>query len=41
VFLERTVQDLNEYEYVQGCPVELVFNLDEDGISDWEDRKAK
>ena len=39
VFLERTVQDLSEH--VQGCVAELVFNLDEVGISDWEDRKAK
>jgi hypothetical protein len=42
VFLERTVQNLNEYEYeyVQGWTAELVCNLDEIGISDWEDRKA-
>jgi hypothetical protein len=39
VFLERTVQNLNEY--VQGCIVERVFNLDELGISDWEDCKAR
>jgi hypothetical protein len=39
VFLERTVQNLNEY--VQGCIAEPVFNLDEVGISDWEDRKAR
>jgi hypothetical protein len=39
VLLERTVYNLNEY--VQGCPVELVFNLDEVGISEWEDRKAR
>jgi hypothetical protein len=39
VFLERIIQDL--HEYVQGCVVELVFNLDEIGISDWEDRKKK
>jgi hypothetical protein len=37
--LERTVQDLNEY--AQGAVAELVFNLDEDGISNWEDRKMK
>jgi hypothetical protein len=30
VFLERTVQNLNEY--VQGGTAELVFNLDEIGI---------
>jgi hypothetical protein len=39
VFLERTVQSLNEY--VQGCTAELVFNLDEVGILDWENRKAR
>jgi hypothetical protein len=39
VFLETIVQDL--HEYVQGCVAELVFNLDELGISEWEDRKTK
>jgi hypothetical protein len=39
VFPERTVQNLNEH--IQGCVVELVFNLDEVSISDWEDRKTK
>jgi hypothetical protein len=39
VFLERIIQDL--HEYVQGCVAELVFNLDEVGISDWEDRKTQ
>jgi hypothetical protein len=39
MFLERTVQDLKEH--VKGCMVQLVFNLDEVGISDWEDRKTK
>jgi hypothetical protein len=38
-FLERTVQDLNEN--VQGSAAELVFNLDEVGISEWEDRETK
>jgi hypothetical protein len=38
-FLERIIHDL--HDYVQGCVVELVFNLDEVGISDWEDRKTK
>jgi hypothetical protein len=38
-FLERIIQDL--HIYVQGCVAELVFNLDEVGISDWEDRKTK
>jgi hypothetical protein len=33
------VRHLNEY--VQGCVSELVSNLDEVGISDWEDRKAR
>jgi hypothetical protein len=28
-------------ETLQGCPVDLVFNLDEVGISYWEDRKPK
>jgi hypothetical protein len=37
LFLERTVQDLKVH--VQQCVAELVFNLDEVGISDWEDRK--
>jgi hypothetical protein len=32
VFLERIIQDL--HENVQGCVVELVFNLDEVGISE-------
>jgi hypothetical protein len=39
VFLERIVQDL--HEYAQGCVGELVFNLDEVGSSDWEDRETK
>jgi hypothetical protein len=39
MFLERTVQDLKEH--VMRCVAELVFNLDEVGISDWEDRKTK
>jgi hypothetical protein len=29
------------HETLQGCPADLVFNLDEVGISDWEDRKPK
>jgi hypothetical protein len=37
--LERTVQHLKEH--VQRCVAELVFNLDEIGISDWEDRTTK
>jgi hypothetical protein len=39
VFLERIIQDL--HKYAQGCVAELVFNLDEVGISDWEDRTSK
>jgi hypothetical protein len=38
-FFEKTIQDL--HEYVQGCIAELVFNLDEVSIADWEDRKTK
>jgi hypothetical protein len=38
-FLERTIRNLNEH--VQGCTAELIFNLDEFGISDWEDRKTR
>jgi hypothetical protein len=38
-FFERTVQDL--HDNVQGCVDELVFNLDEVGISVWDDRKQK
>jgi hypothetical protein len=38
-FLERIIQDL--HEYIQGCVAELVFNLDEVDISDWEDCKTK
>jgi hypothetical protein len=37
-FLYRPIQHLNEYLWK--CTVELVFNLDEVGISDWEDRKT-
>jgi hypothetical protein len=38
-FLYKPVHDLKEY--VQGCTTELVFNLDEVDISDWEDRKTR
>jgi hypothetical protein len=38
-FLEETILYLGEF--VQGRPAELVFNLDEVGISDWEDRQTK
>jgi hypothetical protein len=39
VFLDDTVQNLNKC--VQECVDELVFNLDEVRISDWEDRKTR
>jgi hypothetical protein len=39
VFLESTVQTF--HECLQGCPTELVFNLDEVGISDRADRKMR
>jgi hypothetical protein len=39
MFVKRTAEDLKEH--VQGCVAELVFNRDEVGISDWEDRKTK
>jgi dihydroneopterin aldolase len=29
------------HETLQDCPDDLVFNLDEVGISDWEDQKPK
>jgi hypothetical protein len=39
VFLDETISSLREF--VQGMKAEIVFNLDEVGISDWEDRKDK
>jgi hypothetical protein len=39
MFLNRTVQNLNEH--IQGCVAELVFNLEEVGISDWEVREPR
>jgi hypothetical protein len=39
VFLDETICCLREY--VQGMKAELVFNLDEVGLSEWEDRKDK
>ena len=39
VFLDETIRSM--HEAVQGCASDLVFNLDEVGISDWEDRKPK
>jgi hypothetical protein len=38
-FLEETVRYIAQH--VQSRPTELVFNLDEVGISEWEDRKVK
>jgi hypothetical protein len=39
IFLEKTIRRI--HETLQGCPLDLVFNLDEVGLSDWEDRKPK
>jgi hypothetical protein len=39
MFLEKTIDDLNEH--VQKFVTGLMLNLDEIGISDWEDRKTK
>jgi hypothetical protein len=39
IFLEETIRSMHETR--QGCPADLVFNLDEVGISDWEDRNPK
>jgi hypothetical protein len=38
-FLDQTIRCLTEL--VHGCRAELVFNLDEVGISDWEDRQSR
>jgi hypothetical protein len=38
-FLNETVQYINEF--VNGLPTKLIFNLDEVGISEWEDRISK
>jgi hypothetical protein len=38
-FLQQTIPELNDNR--QGCMVESVSNLEEVGISDWEDRKTK
>jgi hypothetical protein len=38
-FLDETVPCITQF--VHGLPTELVFNLDEVGISDWEDRTSK
>jgi hypothetical protein len=39
VFLEETIRTM--HETLQGCPLDLVFNLDEVGMSGWEDRKPR
>jgi hypothetical protein len=39
IFLDETVQCLGEY--VHGITDKLVFNLNEVGVSVWEDRKDK
>jgi hypothetical protein len=39
VFLDETIRCLQDY--VHGMKAELVFNLDEVGMSEWEDRKPK
>jgi hypothetical protein len=38
-FLNETIGYLQEY--IKGMKAELVFNLDEIGMSEWEDRKDK
>jgi hypothetical protein len=38
-FLDETTRDLREY--IHGMKVELAFNLDKMGMSEWEDRKEK
>jgi hypothetical protein len=39
LFLDATLRSMAEA--VHGCPADLVFNLDEVRISEWEDRKPK
>jgi hypothetical protein len=39
IFLEETIRNMQET--LQRYPADVVFNLDEVGISDWEDRKPK
>ena len=39
IFLDETIQAMKEAVHLR--PADLVFNLDEVGISDWEDRKSK
>jgi hypothetical protein len=38
-FLDETVPCITQF--IHGLPTELVFNLAEVGISDWEDRTSK
>jgi hypothetical protein len=38
-FLDQTLIFITQF--VQGCPTELVFDPDEVGISEWEDRETK
>jgi hypothetical protein len=38
-FLRKTLRRMKDA--VKGCVRDLVFNLDEVGVSDWEDRKSK
>jgi hypothetical protein len=38
VFLDQTVHSM--HDAVQGRPADVVFNLDEVGISDWDDRQC-
>jgi hypothetical protein len=38
-FMDQTLARISQF--VQGCPTELVFNLDKVGIPEWEDRKPK
>jgi hypothetical protein len=39
IFLGKTIRTM--HETLQGCQVDLLFNLEEFEISDWEDRKPK
>jgi hypothetical protein len=39
IFLGETIRSM--HEAFHSCPADLVINLDEVGISDWEDRKPK
>jgi hypothetical protein len=38
-FLDKTIRCITQF--VQGCPIELFVNLDEAGISEWEDWRPK